>query len=83
MDAPIHFAEGKWSNHEIPLDRLIGHGIVVDVSDKVADNRDYQISVSDLQEWEAVNGQIPEDAIVLLRTGFGKYWPNRDQYLGH
>ena len=82
LDAPVHFAEGKWANHEIPLDRLIGDGIVVDVSDKVADNRDYQISVSDLQEWEAVNGQIPDDAIVLLKTGFGRYWPNRDQYLG-
>lgn len=82
LDAPIHFAEGQWANHEIPLDRLIGHGIVVDVSDKVTADRDYQISVSDLQEWEAVNGQIPEGAIVLLRTGFGRYWPDRNQYLG-
>ncbi len=33
LDAPVHFAEGKQSVEEIPLSRLIGQGIVIDVSE--------------------------------------------------
>jgi kynurenine formamidase len=35
-----------------------------------------------LAAWEKRHGAIPEHAIVLLRTGFAKYWPDRKQYLG-
>src|SRR4026207_2284609 len=31
LDAPIHFAEGRWTTDQIPIDRLIGEAIVVDV----------------------------------------------------
>src|SRR6187402_544913 len=32
LDAPIHFAEGKWTTDEIPLDRLAGNAVVIDLS---------------------------------------------------
>jgi kynurenine formamidase len=38
--------------------------------------------VQDFQQWEQANGQIPQNAIVLLRTGYGKLWPDRARYLG-
>ncbi len=82
MDAPIHFAEGKWSVHEIPLENLMGAGVVVDVSDQVAENRDYQIGVADLESWEAEHGRLPDRAMVLFRTGFGEYWPDPVKYMG-
>ena len=34
-DAPAHFAQGKWRMSDIPVDRLVGPGIVVDISKKV------------------------------------------------
>jgi kynurenine formamidase len=34
-DAPSHFAKGKWRLGDIPLDRLTGPGVVIDISDKV------------------------------------------------
>ena len=82
MDAPIHFSEGKWAVDEVPLENLVGPGVVVDVRDQVADNRDYQISVADLESWEAEHGQLPEQAMVLFRTGFGAYWPDPARYMG-
>ena len=82
MDAPIHFSEGKWSVHEIPLENLMGPGVVVDVSDQVADNPDYQISADDLVSWEEEHGRLPERAVVLFRTGFGAYWPDPARYMG-
>ena len=33
LDAPIHFAEGRLSNDEIPLSGLMGPAVVVDVTD--------------------------------------------------
>lgn len=82
LDAPVHFSEGKWSVDQIPLERSIGEAIVVDVSAAALENRDYQISVADMERWEATYGQVPEDAIVLFRTGYGKFWPDREAYMG-
>ncbi|MDJ0839796.1 MAG: cyclase family protein [Acidobacteriota bacterium] len=82
LDAPIHFAEGKNTADEIPLDQLIGPAVVVDVSHKALKNRDYQVSAADFKAWEARHGRLPDQIIVLVRTGYGKYWPDRKQYLG-
>lgn len=82
LDAPIHFAEGKETVEQIPLDKLMGKGILIDVVAQVQKNRDYQVQVADLETWEKRNGKIPAGSIVLLRTGFSRYWPDRKKYLG-
>lgn len=82
LDAPIHFAAGKQAVEEIPLDRLIRPAVVIDVSDRALKNRDYQISVADFEQWEREHGTIPGEAIILLRTGYGRYWPDPVKYMG-
>jgi kynurenine formamidase len=82
LDAPIHFAEGRHTSDQIPLDRLIGEAAVVDVSREAAADRDYQVDVADLEAWEAANGRLAEAAIVLVRTGWSSRWPDRARYLG-
>lgn len=82
LDAPVHFAAGKHALEEIPLERLVGQVVVIDVSESALPNRDYQVSAEDFQQWESEHGRIPEDAIVLVRTGYGQYWPDRVQYMG-
>jgi len=82
IDAPVHFGKGKETVDEIPLEHLIGPAVVIDVSKKAASDTDYQISVLDFTEWESVNGRIPAGAIVLLNTGYAKYWPDRAKYMG-
>ncbi|HEX6728913.1 MAG TPA: cyclase family protein [Pyrinomonadaceae bacterium] len=82
LDAPVHFAKGRNSVDQIPLEQLIGSGLVIDVSRQCAANRDYQVNISDIQGWEKVNGRIPAGSIVLLRTGFGKFYPDPKRYLG-
>lgn len=80
LDAPIHFAEGRWASEEIPLSSLIGPAVVVDVSARATP--DYQASVDDLEAWESAHGMIPDGAIVLLRTGWGTRYGDREAYLG-
>lgn len=82
LDAPIHFARGRQTADEIPLSRLVGQGVVVDVSTRARSNPDYLVSTRDLRASERRHGRIPRDAIVLLRTGWGRYWPDAERYLG-
>lgn len=82
LDAPIHFAEGKQTADQIPLDRLIGPAAVIDVTAASAANRDYRFTVADVENWERKNGRLPDGAILLFRTGFSKFWPDRKSYMG-
>jgi kynurenine formamidase len=80
LDAPIHFSREGQSADAIPIERLIGPAVVLDVSDHVTP--DYLVGVADLEALERGHGPIPRDAILLIRTGWGDRWPNRGDYLG-
>lgn len=80
LDAPIHFAEGRQTNDEIPLSSLMGPAAVVDLSDRTSP--DYLISVEDLTGWESEHGEIQEGAILLLRTGWDTRYADRAALLG-
>ncbi|MGZ8709974.1 MAG: cyclase family protein, partial [Thermoanaerobaculia bacterium] len=43
LDAPIHFAEGKRTAEEIPLEQLLAPAVVLDVTAKAAANPDYRL----------------------------------------
>lgn len=82
VDAPQHFWKGGQTVDQIPLDRLIGKGARVDVSQMCAADHDYQVNVEDLKAWEKQTGDSLEGRIVLLYTGFCRHWPDRQRYLG-
>lgn len=82
IDAPIHFAADGKTVDELDVNDLIGDAVVIDVSENAVEDRDYLISIADFQKWEAVYGRLPDDIIVLVRTGYGKYWPDRERYMG-
>ena len=82
LDAPIHFFKDGETVDEIPLERLIGPGVVVGVRAQCRKNPDYQIGIDDFREWEDRFRSRLDDVILLLETGFGDYWPDRARYLG-
>jgi len=82
LDAPIHFAEGRRTTAEIPLDDLMGPTVVIDVAEAAGADPDYLVTPDDLAAWEARYGRIPDRAIVLFRTGWGARWPDAEAYLG-
>jgi kynurenine formamidase len=82
IDAPIHFAQGRQTVDAIPLDRLVGPAVVIDVTEASDRNPDYQVTAEDFTRFEREHGAIPADTIVLLRTGFSRRWPDAVRYLG-
>ena len=82
IDAPIHFSEGKQTLDQIPIKHLIGAGVRIDVTESCAHDRDYRVGISDFERWEAQYGRIPTGSIVLLDTGYARFWPSRKDYLG-
>ena len=82
LDAPIHFAEGQWTTDQIPLERLIGQAIVVDVQSGADSSADYRVNYAAITLWEQEHGAIPPGSIVLFRTGWARRWPDRAAYLG-
>jgi kynurenine formamidase len=81
IDAPIHFGAGRQTVDQIPLERLIGPAVVIDVRAQCLDP-DYELRIEDLLAWEAKHSRMPEGAIVLMWTGWGQHWPDRKRYLG-
>ena len=82
VDAPVHFRRGGRTVDALPLEQLIGAAVVIDVSARARVKPDYQVRSNDFLDWEQAHGRIPDGAIVLLRTGFGKFWPYRASYMG-
>ncbi len=82
LDAPLHFAAGRLAVDQIPLDRLVGTAAIVDVSARAERDPDYQVTVDDLRRSEEEHGQLPKDAILLIRTGYSRRWPDAVRYLG-
>lgn len=82
LDAPFHFARGKWTTDKIPLAKTIGPGVVIDVKGKAEADPDYELKLADIRAWERSHEKIPPGAIVLIHTGWGRHWGDRKSYFG-
>jgi kynurenine formamidase len=82
LDAPIHFFQDRHTVDLIPLEKLVGDAVVVDVTQACAENQDYQVTIADLRNWETQHKRQLVDVIVLLRTGLSHHWNDRARYLG-
>jgi kynurenine formamidase len=82
LDAPVHFSQGGHAVDEVPVSQLVAPAVVIDISKQCGENRDYLLQPRDVENWEKVHGLIPKGSIALVRTGWGKFWPNKKQYMG-
>lgn len=82
LDAPRHFSAGGQTADAIPLERLVGPAVVVDVSERCARDSAHEVTADELVAWEATHGRQLVDVIVLLRTGWSAKWGDRSAYLG-
>ncbi len=74
IDAPNHFEADRPSVDRIAIGDLFAEGVLIDVSRQAAADADYALSLADVEAWEQKNGRIPERAVVLLKTGWGRHF---------
>ena len=53
----------------------------IDVSKQAAANPDYRLTTADVQAFENHSGRILEGVVVLIATGWDRYWPDRTRYM--
>lgn len=82
LDAPIHFAEDRWTNSEIPVQRFFAPAVVIDISERAATDPDTSLSPEDIDGWVERHGPLPDGAIVIVRTGWSEKWPDWNAYYG-
>ncbi|XP_064611687.1 isatin hydrolase-like [Liolophura sinensis] len=82
MDAPSHVDPGGKTVDQVSLERLMGTAVVIDLSLSAHLDPDTQLQIPDITGWEAWNGQIQDNSILAVNTGWGRYWPNATRILG-
>jgi kynurenine formamidase len=76
LDPPAHWDPNYPSIDELPATYTIRPLVVISIADKAAKNPGYQMTVSDITEWESRNGQIPAGSVVFIRSDWSKAWPD-------
>ncbi|MET1416554.1 cyclase family protein [Roseibium sp. HPY-6] len=76
FDAPSHWISGKdvarGSVDEIPPEAFVGPAVVIDCSNAVRANEDFELTPDVIAAFEADHGRIPADSWVLMRTDWSK-----------
>lgn len=78
MDAPSHFIPGGSHVGDIPLEALIVPCHVLNVSDRCAG--DCVVTPEDVGAYEKRYGMIGKGSLLLIDTGWAKFWCNPAQY---
>ncbi len=82
LDAPRHFSATGQTSDAIPVERLVGDAVVIDVTKQCAADPAYEVTPDDFVAWEAAHGRQLVDVLVLVRTGWAAKWGDRTAYLG-
>lgn len=83
VDAPVHWFTGRDLDDisTVPLNRLIGPAVVLDVAQAAADDPDHLVTRADVERFIDEHGPIPDRAWFLLHTGWGRFYPDSGRFL--
>lgn len=86
LDAPFHFNINGWTVDQIPPNYLIDvPAVLIDVekyANELQKPQDFVLKVQHIVEYEKSHGIIALGSVVLIHTGWSKFWPNKIKYLG-
>ncbi len=81
IGAPSHFNESGWSIDHIPASNLVAPAVIINIEKQCINNPNFLLTPSDITRWEKAFGSINLKSVVLVKTGWGRYWSS-DTYLG-
>jgi len=80
IDAPSHFIKDGETIDQIKLKKLFVKAFIIDVRKKVTYDDGYSVSVEDLKSFENKHGEIGENSLVIIYTGWSVRWPDSPAY---
>jgi kynurenine formamidase len=80
LDAPAHMSSTGWTVDRIPLERLAGPLVILDIAQRAAGDADCKLEPGDIAAWENRHGSVPQGAIVIVRSGWEKRWKSPRSY---
>lgn len=78
IDFPVHFEADMPAAEAFGPSHMVYPLVVIDVSDRVAHDEEYAITIEDIVAFEEEHGVIPAGSFVALRTDWYKRWPDND-----
>ncbi len=72
--APCHFNLGEPCADEMEAEDFFHPAVVIDVREETKADEDFRLRVHDIEAFEAENGEIPANAVVIMWTGFQNRW---------
>jgi kynurenine formamidase len=83
FDAPIHWVTGRDDSDvsEVPLRHLVSPAVVIDMTDKVADDPDFLLEVDHVRAWEDEHGPLPDGGWLLYRTAWDVRSDDQEAFL--
>ncbi|GAB4211794.1 MAG: cyclase family protein [Roseiflexaceae bacterium] len=70
LDAPYHCSPEGLFVDQIPLEQLVVPAVVIDIRERAAQDHDALVTPDDLHAWEKRHGRIPDNAAVLMLSGW-------------
>lgn len=71
MDAPVHFAPNGLFVDQLRIENLVVPAVVINITEKVRRDPDAVVTPGDIRAWERQYGRIPDNAAVLMASGWG------------
>src|SRR5262249_4004415 len=72
MDAPIHYIEAGRAMDGYDVRELIVPAVVIDIHERAARDRDTQLRVEDIKNWESRCGRVSSHVAVLMYSGWDR-----------
>lgn len=81
VDAPAHFTDGGATLEALSPETMILPAAVIDIRERAAADADTALKVDDILRWESENGELPEQAAVLVNSGWDARATSEETFL--
>lgn len=83
IDAPFHFYEKGSKVGDMPIEKMIGPGILLDMTYETSyRGANTTVEPYHLEGWIQNYGYMPDDCYLLIKFGWSKFYKQPDVYMG-
>lgn len=79
--APCHFNASERCAEDMAPEDFFHPAVVIDARSQSRRNPDYALTVTDLKRFEERHGRIPDNAMVIMWSGWQQRWDDPESYI--